>query len=242
MSGRGLIEIKNLAVGYGNCIVADSVNATLQGGGLTALVGRNGAGKSTLMRTMCGYMRPLSGEILYDGNRYSMLGATDLSKLIAVVLTDTLPTLNLTVRELVSLGRTPYTNFAGRLRERDRNMVETAMRLMNIESFADRRVASLSDGERQKCFIAKALAQETPVILLDEPSAFLDFPGRVELFRLMKRLAVEGGKAVLLSTHDIELATRFSDYLWFVDGGTVCSGMVAEVQRSAPFVEFSCGN
>lgn len=236
-----VVEIKDLTIGYGGkgaaVTVATSINATLYGGELVALVGRNGAGKSTLLRTLAGYQPPLSGVVRYAGVPEAT-GAAALSRLISVVLTDTAPSLNITVRELVSLGRTPYTNFIGYMRAHDKEVVESSMAAMGIHSLVTRKVATLSDGERQKSLIAKALAQETPVILLDEPTAFLDFAGKVALLRLLKKLAAEMQKTVIISSHDVELLLRVCDGLWLLDEGRLCCGTVEELTHSGAIGRF----
>lgn len=240
------IEIENLAIGYGGkkaaVTVACSINATLQRGEVVVLVGRNGAGKSTLLRTLAGYQPPLSGTLRYAGMEGGDVTPASLSKLLSVVLTDTAVALNLTVRELVSMGRVPYTNFVGHLRVCDKVVVARAMAAIGVEHLADRRVGALSDGERQKCMIAKALAQETPIIMLDEPTAFLDFPSKVALFRLLKRLAVEMNKAVLVSSHDVELALRLCDRLWLLNDGALHCGSTDELSGNGALQAFLDGD
>ena len=240
------IEIEGLAIGYGGkkaaVTVAGSINATLRRGEVVALVGRNGAGKSTLLRTLAGYRQPLAGSLRYAGLQCGEATPASLSKLLSVVLTDTAVALNLTVRELVAIGRTPYTNFIGHLRACDKEIVERAMAAIGILPLADRRVGTLSDGERQKCMIAKALAQETPIVMLDEPTAFLDFPSKVALFRLLKKLAVEMNKAVLVSSHDVELVLRLCDRLWLLDDGTLHCGTAAELSANGALHSFIDGD
>ena len=233
MRGEGVIDIKSMAIGYrgrkpDGVVVAD-INASLVRGEVVALIGRNGAGKSTLLRTLAGYNKPLSGEICYCGSKADAITAVELSKMVSVVLTNGGCAPALTVRELVSLGRSPYTNFVGQMRPCDKERVEWAIAAIKIENIAERRLSELSDGERQKAMIAKALAQETPIILLDEPTAYLDFNSRVALFRLLKKMAVEMNKAVLVSTHDLELVFRMADLLWLVDGGKLHCGTFKEL-------------
>ena len=233
-----VVELKDVAIGYKACPVATRINATLAAGDFVALVGKNGAGKSTLLRTLAGYQQPLAGDILYKGEPAGGMSAARMSKFVAVVLTENNAALNLTVRELVALGRSPYTNFVGHMRAADKERVEWAIEAVGIGAIAHRRVLSLSDGERQKCMIAKALAQETPVVMLDEPTSFLDFGSKVALFALLKKLAAEMNKAVLVSTHDIELALRVAGSLWLVDGGVVHCGTVDELSRSGALKRF----
>ncbi|MBQ7471647.1 MAG: ABC transporter ATP-binding protein [Prevotella sp.] len=210
-------------VGTMTKIVAQGLDATLMPGELTCLIGRNGTGKSTLLRTLAGFQPLLAGTICYGTtathDARHQADRQTLAKLIGVVLTDRPKLGNMSVSEVVALGRTPYTNFWGTLSPTDHEAVTTALRLTGIDMLQDRPVQSLSDGERQKVFIAKALAQETPVILLDEPTAFLDFQSKTETLALLHQLAHEQQKAILLSTHDLELALRKADRIWYMDGG-----------------------
>ncbi len=194
-----------------------SLSASLHGGELTCLLGPNGAGKSTLLRTLSGFLPPLDGEIFIEGKRLSAHTPAELAKVIGVVLTERLHLNNMTVEELVGLGRSPYTGFWGRLSGEDRRIVNRSMELVRVEGMRGRMVSTLSDGERQKVMIAKALAQETPVIFLDEPTAFLDYPSKVEIMQLLLSLAHGEGKTVFLSTHDLELSLQIADRIWLVD-------------------------
>ena len=225
-----MIELKDLTIVYAQKnntkVVASGINATLHSGRLTCLIGANGIGKSTLLRTLSAFQPPLSGEIFIDNESPIPLSAlTDkqLSRLIGVVLTEKPDVQNMTVFELVGLGRSPYTGFWGRLNEDDKEVVKESLRLVGIESLQDRLIQTLSDGERQKTMIAKALAQQTPVIYLDEPTAFLDYPSKVEMLTLLRHLARETGKTIFLSTHDMELALQIADELWLMTAGTPSS-------------------
>lgn len=218
-----MIELKELTIGYAQKnntkVVASGINATLHSGRLTCLIGANGIGKSTLLRTLSAFQPPLSGEIFIDNESpipLSTLTDKQLSRLIGVVLTEKPDVQNMTVFELVGLGRSPYTGFWGRLNEDDKEVVKESLRLVGIESLQDRLIQTLSDGERQKTMIAKALAQQTPVIYLDEPTAFLDYPSKVEMLTLLRHLARETGKTIFLSTHDMELALQIADELWLM--------------------------
>lgn len=218
-----MIELKELTIGYAQKnntkVVASGINATLHSGRLTCLIGANGIGKSTLLRTLSAFQPPLSGEIFIDNESpipLSTLTDKQLSRLIGVVLTEKPDVQNMTVFELVGLGRSPYTGFWGRLNEEDKEVVKESLRLVGIESLQDRLIQTLSDGERQKTMIAKALAQQTPVIYLDEPTAFLDYPSKVEMLTLLRHLARETGKTIFLSTHDMELALQIADELWLM--------------------------
>ena len=223
------IEATDLAIGYNgtrgkkNCLNSN-LDLQLKHGEVTSLLGSNGAGKSTLLRTLAGFQPELGGGIAIEGRNRAAIPQKELSRLIGVVLTERSMAGTLRVRELVSLGRHPYTGFFGMLKSRDHEIVDHAMQQVGIEHKADSYIAEISDGERQKAMIAKVLAQECPIILLDEPTAFLDITSRIELMVLLRELAVVGNKSILLSTHDIELALTLSDQLWLLKKheGIVC--------------------
>lgn len=213
------ITLSHLSVGYkiGHAVVSD-INLTLQSGKLASLIGANGVGKSTLLKTLTGFLPKLEGSLLLDGKDISEFSQRALARQISIVLTQKPEVQNLTVEEIVGLGRSPYTGFFGKLHANDQQIVDESITAVGIEKLKNRMIQTLSDGERQKVMIAKALAQQTPVIFLDEPTAFLDFSSKVETFQLLQRMAHEMGKLVLLSTHDLELAVRFSDTLLQVNG------------------------
>ena len=213
------ITLSHLSVGYkiGHAVVSD-INLTLQSGKLASLIGANGVGKSTLLKTLTGFLPKLEGSLLLDGKDISEFSQRALARQISIVLTQKPEVQNLTVEEIVGLGRSPYTGFFGKLHANDQQIVDESIIAVGIEKLKNRMIQTLSDGERQKVMIAKALAQQTPVIFLDEPTAFLDFSSKVETFQLLQRMAHEMGKLVLLSTHDLELAVRFSDTLLQVNG------------------------
>ena len=236
-----MIELKNLSTGYGRHTVSANLNATLQSGRLTCLLGPNGVGKSTLLRTLCGFQPPLEGRMEMDGKDMSQLSRKEMSRSIGVVLTERPDVTDMRASDMVALGRTPYTGFWGTLGKEDRNRVDEAMQLVGITHLAHRMIHTLSDGERQKVMIAKALAQQTPVILLDEPTAFLDFPSKVETMRLLHRLAHESGKTVFLSTHDLETAIQLSDDLWLLSADGLESGTADSLSADGSLERFvSC--
>ena len=218
---QNTIHIKDLSIGYPGKgevkVVAGHINAGINSGELTCLLGANGIGKSTLLRTLSAFQPKLSGEIFIQGKEIEQYKDKELSMAISVVLTEKCEVRNMTVMELVGLGRTPYTGFWGTLDEDDKRIVERSISLVKIEKLADRMVHTLSDGERQKVMIAKALAQETPIIFLDEPTAFLDFPSKVEMMQLLHRLSRQTNKTIFLSTHDLELALQIADKIWLMD-------------------------
>lgn len=218
---KKMITLKNLVVGYHDGrhtrLLNHAANEEAHDGMLTCLIGANGAGKSTLLRTIAGFQLPLEGTVVLGGDDVRALSPRQRAERMAVVLTDRPDVMCTTVWEMVATGRAPFTGFWGRLSGKDRNIVIRSLRLVGIEWMADRTVASLSDGERQKVMIAKALAQQTPVILLDEPTAFLDYPSRVEVMQLLLNIAHEEHKTVLLSTHDLDLALQTADRIWLFE-------------------------
>lgn len=230
MNKEPIISAQDLSIGYPKSrnrnasVLYKDMSFNLYAGELTCLLGSNGAGKSTLLRTLTGLQHPLDGEVFLQ--RKSILKYTEheLSTLLGLVLTDKTVVGGLTVSELVALGRYPYTGFFGRLTKGDHQVVEKAMNDVCILHKKDSYVAELSDGERQKVMIAKALAQECPIIILDEPTAFLDIVNRIEVMNLLHFIAIKQNKTILLSTHDIELALSLADRLWLLarDKGLKC--------------------
>lgn len=197
--------------------MASDICAGINSGELTCLLGANGVGKSTLLRTLSAFQPKLSGEIRIQGKEIGSYTDKQLSKVISVVLTEKCDIRNMTSVELIGLGRSPYTGFWGTLSKEDKEVVDHAINLVGISHLAHRMVHTLSDGERQKVMIAKALAQETPVIFLDEPTAFLDFPSKVEMMQLLHQLSRQTDKTIFLSTHDLELALQIADKIWLMD-------------------------
>lgn len=226
------ISLSHLSVGYtaSQALISD-VNVELQSGQLHCLIGRNGIGKSTLLKTLTGFLPKLSGNLLLDGQGIETFTQQALARKISIVLTQKPDVLNLTVAEVIGLGRSPYTGFFGKLRVRDCAVVDDAIRSVGIEPLRHRMIQTLSDGERQKVMIAKALAQETPIILLDEPTAFLDFPSKAETFQLLRSMTHEKDKLIVLSTHDLELAVRFADCLLEVEEGSLHTVTATEVRQ-----------
>lgn len=213
------IQLKDLSIGYKlhngkTKTIASHINASVESGMLTCLIGRNGTGKSTLLRTMTGFISPLDGQVILEGRDLSMLSATERARIISIVLTERPETDNITVNELVGMGRLPYTNFWGTLQEEDRQIVDDAMQMIGIYELRNRKIGTLSDGEKQKAMIGKAIAQQTPVIILDEPTAFLDYPSKQETMLLLHQLAQELNKTIFLSTHDLNIAYQVADKIW----------------------------
>ena len=223
MEKNTVISAQDLCIGYRTGKkekrVHEHLSFELHAGELTCLLGANGAGKSTLLRTLSASQPALEGDLLMMGKSMSDYSEKERSRTIGVVLTDKTFAGGLSVYELVALGRQPHTGFFGRLTKEDKRIVEEAMENVGIAHKAKSYTAELSDGERQKVMIAKALVQECPLILLDEPTAFLDVVSRIEIMHLLHRLAVEQNKAILLSTHDIEQALVLADKLWLLTKG-----------------------
>ncbi len=210
-----MLSSSSLTIGYHQPITS-GLDLQLRPAEMVCLIGPNGAGKSTLLRTLAGMQTPLSGVIKLGEADLHSLPALDLAKQLAVVLTGRVEAGNLSAYALVTLGRHPYTDWRGRLTPHDEEAVRHAMRLTGSDVLASRPIHELSDGERQRVMIARALAQEPSILLLDEPTAFLDLPRRVELLQLLKRLSRETNCAILLSTHDLDLALRIADRLWLL--------------------------
>lgn len=228
-----IISLSQLSVGYtlSHPVISD-INLELRSGQLACLIGENGIGKSTLLKTLTGFLPKLKGSLLLGNRDIESFSQRELARQVSIVLTQKPDVQNLTIEEIIGLGRSPYTGFFGRLRAEDRKVVDDAIATMGIEKLRRRMIQTLSDGERQKVMIAKALAQETPIILLDEPTAFLDFPSKAETFQSLQRMAHERDKLILLSTHDLELAVRFADSLLEVKKGCLQTVSASEVKAS----------
>lgn len=225
------ITTNRLTVGYHGHRVVEDISLSLPCGRLVCLLGPNGAGKSTLLRTLCGFQPPIAGTVTISGNDITTMSAAEVARLVSVVLTDRPLTPSLTAAEMVGMGRAPYTGFWGRLSDDDRRLVSEAMQTVGVDSLATRRMSRLSDGERQKVMIAKALAQHTPVIVLDEPTAFLDYPSKVAVMKTLARLAHDEGKTILMSTHDLELAAQLGDELMEIENKHIRKITADEVSR-----------
>ncbi len=228
MEKKAIITANNLSIGYRSgkkeTIVHKGLEFSLFRGELTSLLGANGIGKSTLLRTLSASQAVIEGSLFIDGKSIDQINEKEKSRTIGVVLTDKTQAGGLTVYELVALGRQPHTGFFGRLHKKDHDIIKNALYQVGIEHKENSYTAELSDGERQKVMIAKALVQECPLIILDEPTAFLDAVSRIEIMTLLHTLATEQNKAILLSTHDIEQALVLSDRLWLLseENGLQC--------------------
>ena len=210
-----ILTTSNLSVGYSSKkvtnTIASNINLTLKKGELIALIGANGIGKSTLLRTLIGIQPPLSGNVILNGKNISDYNSISFAQNLSIVLTEKLPPSNLTVFEIIALGRQPYTNWLGKLSENDISKINEAMELTQINSLADKKHYEISDGQLQTVLVARALTQDTPLIILDEPTTHLDLLHKVSLFKLLKKLAKETNKCILFSTHDIDMAIQISD-------------------------------
>ncbi|MCL2561396.1 MAG: ABC transporter ATP-binding protein [Rikenellaceae bacterium] len=213
-----VIELHGLTLGYGERVLFERADIGFGWGEFTALVGRNGTGKSTLLRTIAGLRKPMNGEITVDGRRLSDMSAREVAEKISFVSTEEVRVTNLRVADAVGLGRAPYTNWMGTLGKQDRAKVQESLELVGMSGFASKAMDTLSDGERQRVMIARALAQDTPIILLDEPTAFLDLPNRYEICLLLRELAHIQGKSIIFSTHDLGIALELCDTIAMIEG------------------------
>ena len=223
-----VLKTSNLSIGYTSkkrdIEVAQNIGVELKKGQLVCLIGRNGIGKSTLLRTLSKMQPRLGGDILLNKKSLDHFSRNDLAKLISLVLTERIPASNLTVYELIALGRQPYTNWVGKLLDEDRKLIEQAVALSHLKELTHQRCDKLSDGQLQRTMICRALAQNTELIILDEPTAHLDVQHKIETFRLLKKIAHELNKAILISTHEIQLATQIADELWLMTEENIITG------------------
>ncbi len=227
-----MIQLEDLTLGYEQRTLLERVSTTFSQGALTALIGRNGSGKSTLLRAIAGLGEVRKGVIRIGGDPLPAIRSEVLARRIAFVTTERVRIANLRCSDVVALGRAPYTNWIGRMQEEDREAVEAALQQVGMADYANRTMDRMSDGECQRVMIARALAQATPIILLDEPTSFLDLPNRYELAQLLQSLAHEQQKCILFSTHELEIATRFCDSIALVDPPCLHHLPTEEMQRS----------
>jgi len=217
---ESVIDTKQLSIGYKGktqtTIVGKQLNLQLKRGELTCLLGPNGAGKTTLMRTLAGLQPTLGGSVLLENIPIETFNKKQLAKKMSLVLTENLQAGNLSVYTIITLGRYPYLNWFGQLKENDKVIIKQAIKLTGVAPFLEKKISQLSDGEKQKVMITRALVQETPLIILDEPTAHLDLPNRVVILRLLRNMARTTNKAILLSTHELDLALQASDKVWLM--------------------------
>ena len=241
-----MIKLNDITLSFGSRTLIERASAHFECGRMTALLGRNGTGKSTLLRAIASLGEVQGGAIEIGGRELSELSNADLARMVAFVNTERVSVEAMTAYDLVAVGRSPYTDWSGRLRSSDHEAIERSIRIAGVEHLADRYVDTLSDGECQRVMIAKALAQDTPAILLDEPTSYLDMPNRYELCTLLGRLAHDEGKCVLFSTHELDIALTLSDNIALVDtpqllymptGEMIASGSIERLFDS-PYIRF----
>jgi len=216
-----MLKINGLTTGYNigkktGMVLQENMTAVVKTGQLICVLGPNGAGKSTLLKTLSGFLKPLSGKILYDDKPIDKLDLKTLARLVSVVLTDRFSDLYLTAFDVVRMGRFPYVSFLGKMRPSDVDFIHEIMEKLGVFSLKRKPFYNLSDGERQKVLIARALVQDTPYLMLDEPVAFIDSPGKIEIMELLTSLAHDQGKAVIMTTHDMDTGLRYADSLWLI--------------------------
>ena len=224
-----MIQLKDFTIGFENRRLLDNVSTSFRKSKLTALIGRNGTGKSTLLKAICGLNDDYKGEILIDGENIRKIPRNRFATLLAYVNTQRPRMSNLRCKEVVALGRSPYTGWNGKLSEEDFKIVDKAIDLVGMKGYENRYFNSLSDGESQKIMIARAIAQDTKIIILDEPTSFLDLPMRHELVEILKELTIEEKKTILFSTHELDVALRLCDYIGLIDAGKIYNLPVKEM-------------
>jgi len=238
-----MIELRNFTIGYGNRTLLRDVSTIIDRGKLTALLGRNGTGKSTLLRAVTGLNRNYAGQIILNGYDITALRADAMAKTIAFVTTERTRIANLKCEDVVAIGRAPYTNWIGHMQQADREIVTEALASVGMSSYAQRTMDTMSDGECQRIMIARALAQSTPIILLDEPTSFLDMPNRYELCMLLANLAHSQNKCILFSTHELDIAFSLADGIALIDSPHL-HNMPSDEMCQSGYIErlFSHGN
>ncbi|MBQ2703327.1 MAG: ABC transporter ATP-binding protein [Alistipes sp.] len=225
-----MIRLEHISLGYGSRRLLDDASTTFEHGTLTALLGRNGAGKSTLLRAIASLGNLDGGTVSLGGDDIKRLHPEQIARLVSFVTTDKVRIPNLTCQDVVALGRAPYTNWIGRMQDIDREIVAEALAAVGMSDFANKTMDAMSDGECQRVMIARALAQQTPIILLDEPTAFLDLPTRHEICSLLHRLAHEDGKTILFSTHDLDIAMSQCDMAAIIDSPNLIHKPMSDVR------------
>jgi iron complex transport system ATP-binding protein len=214
-----VLRTEDLHIGYKDKAILPPINVSLKEGNLIALIGPNGAGKSTLFKTLTAHIKPIKGKIELFGKELTDYSSKEKARLIGLVLTERPDDMFLKVYDVVASGRCPYTDFFGKIGKEDENVIQESLDIVGINKLKDRYFNTLSDGEKQKVMIAKTLAQNTPIIFMDEPTAFIDYPSKIELFSLMKMLTKERNKTIIFSSHDLELLLRYTDDIWLISKG-----------------------
>ncbi len=237
-----ILNITNLSTGYLSAksrkVISKKLNLSIQSGSFIALLGPNGCGKSTLLRTIAGLQPALEGDITIDKIHIQKLKSKEKARLLSLVLTDRVTSAYLIVEDIVGMGRYPHTGSMGVLSSQDKEMVQKALQQCDLEDFVQRAYSELSDGEKQRVMLARALAQDTPLMMLDEPTAHLDLPNRVNLMRMLRDLAKQTNKAILLSTHELDLALQWCDGIWLMNkDGVITNGVPEDLVLSGSFSE-----
>ena len=231
-----ILKTENLSIGYcdkkGTTFIAKNLNINLEKGKLVCLLGKNGIGKSTLLRTISKTQHKLDGEIWIDDKKLYEINPKVLARKMSLVLTEKIPESQLNVFELIALGRQPYTNWLGKLNDEDHKKVDGAMELVQIKHLAYKKNYELSDGQLQKVMIARALAQDTDLIILDEPTAHLDLHHKIEVFKILQNLVQKTSKTILLSTHEVNLALHMADKLWLMTPNNFVTGTTNSLIKS----------
>ena len=234
-----ILKTENLNIGYSNkkteIIVSSNINIELKKGELVGLIGANGIGKSTLIRTITNVQKPLKGSVSINDKNLTEYNSVDLAKVMSLVLTEQVASKNLTVFELIALGRQPYTNWVGNLSKKDTSIINQSLQQINIEALKHKKCFELSDGQLQKVMIARALAQDTDLIILDEPTTHLDMYHKAYILKLLQKLAKETNKTILFSSHEIDLAIQLCDKLIVMTDDTVISDAPCELISKGVF-------
>lgn len=232
---QALIAVHDLAIGYVSGIIANNINFDLYKGELCAIVGVNGIGKSTLLRTLGKVQPKSSGTIKIHNVAIEKYTPLQLAEQLSVVLTEPIASKNLNVLELISLGRLPYTNWLGTLKQKDKTHIQNCIQQVDLDKLVYKQCHELSDGQLQRVLIARAMAQDTPLILLDEPTTHLDLYHRVQILKLLKELAKTHHKTILFTTHEIDLAIQMSDKILILDGAQNPFGQPCELIENGAF-------
>ena len=227
-----ILQAKELSIGYSDKVVVEGISVEIHAADLVAVIGINGSGKSTLLKTLTGNLNPLAGKVFIQQKNLEAISVQELSELISIVLTETHFSQNLSVEELVALGRQPYTNWLGQLSKEDQKAVQQALQLLELTDKSQRNCGSLSDGQLQKVFLARAIAQETPLIFLDEPTTHLDLYHKIFVLQLLKKLTRKTQKAIVFATHEINLALQLCDQIILVSNGKVTQKTPEELIES----------
>jgi iron complex transport system ATP-binding protein len=230
-----LLSLKNLDIGFPEKILIHDINASVTRGELVAVIGHNGAGKSTLLRTIAGFHSKGGGEILIGGRERADMSRRELASSVGYVSTEQVNAPDMRVYDLVALGRFSYTNWMGSLTDNDKRIVHESIAKVGLSGFIFRNIGQLSDGEKQRAMIARALAQDTSLLIMDEPTAFLDLKNRYEIIHLLRSLAASGEKTVIMSTHDLQSALRESDKIWLLANGNLEEGAPEDMVLKGSF-------